>query len=53
MREHVEDANAMIERWVEVFDMQMTEDGAWRWDGDQTILDTHLCPSVPEHQLAP
>jgi lambda repressor-like predicted transcriptional regulator len=32
MREHVEDANAMIDSWIEVFDMKMDEDGTWRWD---------------------
>lgn len=42
MREHVEDSNAVIERWVEVFDMEKNEAGDWVWNPDQTKLwDTH------------
>jgi hypothetical protein len=31
MREHVEDANRMIESWCETFDMQHTDDGKLSW----------------------
>ena len=32
MREHVEDANATIDRWIESFDMVKGDDGLWHWE---------------------
>jgi hypothetical protein len=31
MREHVQDGNALIERWISTFDMQQDDDGLWKW----------------------
>jgi hypothetical protein len=31
MEEQVEDANNVIERWTETFDMEMVEGGSWTW----------------------
>jgi TolA-binding protein len=45
MREHVEDAGNVIERWAEAFGMEMVEDGAWTWkpfwDVYQSLIDEH------------
>ena len=38
MHEEVEQQGELRERWVEVFDMQMNEDGNWLFDGEQTEL---------------
>ena len=35
MREHVEDSSALIESWIEAFEMQQDEDGLWYFDQDQ------------------
>jgi hypothetical protein len=31
MREHVEDAKALIDRWIEAFDMSLDDDGKFGW----------------------
>src|SRR5262249_46825609 len=31
MEENVEDSNNVIERWVEAFQMEMTDTGGWTW----------------------
>lgn len=31
MHEHVEDANDLIDRWIEAFDMVLNEKGEWCW----------------------
>jgi hypothetical protein len=38
MREHVEDANAMMERWIEVFDMKEDDAGKLIWDPSQSKI---------------
>ena len=40
MREYAEDAHAMIERWIEAFDMEMNDDGVWEW-GTETFIDRY------------
>ena len=37
MREQVEDSDALIERWIEVFDMVLTDDGKWSYDPTTTM----------------
>jgi len=47
MREHVEDGSALIESWIEAFDMQLGDDGLWAWPQHellaayQVLLDSH------------
>jgi hypothetical protein len=31
MREHVEDCDAQIQRWIEAFDMEQNDRGVWEW----------------------
>src|SRR5262245_54164137 len=31
MCEHVEDANALIDSWIEAFGMQQNDEGKWSW----------------------
>jgi hypothetical protein len=38
MREWVEDKNALIESWIDVFDMQQNDSGAWIFDRRQSDL---------------
>lgn len=38
MRERLEDNHALIENWIEVFEMQQGDDGLWLWDPKQTAL---------------
>ena len=38
MREQVEDSNALIDSWIEVFDMEQGEDGVWLFDSQQRKL---------------
>ena len=38
MREEVEQQGELREHWIEVFDMQMNEDGNWLFDREQTEL---------------
>jgi len=38
MREQVEDSNALIDNWIEVFDMEQGEDGVWLFDSQQRKL---------------
>ena len=38
MRDQVQDASDMIERWIMVFDMVQDEAGIWKFDRDQTEL---------------
>ena len=35
MREHVEDANALIDSWKEAFDMELKDDGMWYFQPDK------------------
>ncbi len=37
MRENVEDANELIESWIEAFDMKLDEDGLWHFDQDKIM----------------
>jgi transposase len=37
MQEQVADANALIERWIEAFDMQLGDDGTYQFDSDYSI----------------
>src|SRR3954453_22357162 len=42
MREEIERQGELRERWIEVFDIQMNEDGNWLFNRQQTELwDTH------------
>ena len=47
MREHVEDANSLIESWQEAFDMELKDDGMWHFESDKVadayskLLDNH------------
>jgi hypothetical protein len=34
MAEHVQEADEMIERWVDAFDMERDNNGVWRWPDD-------------------
>ena len=38
MRGEIERQGELLERWIEVFDMQMNEDGNWLFDSAQTEL---------------
>jgi hypothetical protein len=38
-REHVEDAHALIERWIEVWGMKLDDNGQWGWDPDAAWLE--------------
>lgn len=40
MREHVEDANSLIESWIESFDMELNDEGLWEWK-PSTVWDEH------------
>ena len=48
MREHLEAAEEMIERWIEAFDMQQDDRGIWVFNSDRTfeeltaLYDEHL-----------
>jgi hypothetical protein len=37
-REHVADADRMIEQWIEVFGMQQNDHGSWLFDPEQSAL---------------
>src|SRR5437763_2486371 len=39
--EHVEDANSMIDRWIEASAMTLGDDGMWHWPSDTTIEAYH------------
>ena len=47
MREHIEDANELIESWKEAFDMELADDGMWHFHSDKvadaytSLLDEH------------
>ena len=36
MREHVEESNELIDSWIEVFKMELDDDGKWQWNSDLT-----------------
>jgi hypothetical protein len=41
LREHVQDARALVESWIEAFDMELGDDGLWgfaRWNADYDAL---------------
>jgi len=38
MREHVEDSNALTDSWIEVFEMEQNDDGAWIFDRRQSKI---------------
>ena len=42
-REQVEDSSALIESWIEVFDMEQDDGGLWLFDPSQSRLwDAHM-----------
>ncbi len=38
MRDHVEDGNALIDSWIEVFDLKQNDEGTWLFDSRQSKL---------------
>jgi hypothetical protein len=39
MEEHVRDADALIDSWIESFEMQLGDDGTWKWHPDLIVDD--------------
>jgi hypothetical protein len=50
MREHVDDANQVIEQWIEVFEMQQDERGDWLFDPAQSKLWEDHIALFKQHQ---
>jgi hypothetical protein len=52
MREHLEDAHQLIEQWIEAFDMEQDEHGAWSFGPAQTkLLDAHVALQEEHRKL--
>ena len=49
MREWLEDQNALIESWIDVFGMEQGESGAWQFDASQSKLWTDHLDLHNEH----
>jgi len=50
MREHLEDGGALIDSWIEVFDMQQDDGGSWLFDKSQSALWERHKQLLDEHE---
>jgi hypothetical protein len=49
MREWIEDKDALIESWIDVFEMQLGDSGAWQFDSSQSEIWTEHLVLIDKH----